>query len=324
MKSIAALALGAALALTALPAMAQSVTLRSADIHPDGYPTVVAVQYLGQLMDERTGGRIKIQVFNNAQLGAEKDTIEQTRFGVIDLNRVNSAPFNNLVPETQVLGLPFLFRSVDHMHKVVDGPIGDEILAAFEPHGLVGLAFYDSGARSFYTTKTPIKTIEDMKGLKIRVQQSDLWIAMLQAFGANPTPMSYGEVYSALETGVVDGAENNWPSYESSRHFEVAKHITLTEHSLTPEVLVISKLSWDKLAPADQALLRQAAKDSVVKMRELWVAREKESEAKVRAGGGEIITVDKAPFVAAMAPVYARFVTDDKTKSLVERIRAVQ
>ncbi|WP_395674351.1 TRAP transporter substrate-binding protein [Inquilinus sp.] len=324
MKSIAALALGAALALTALPAMAQSVTLRSADIHPDGYPTVVAVQYLGQLMEERTGGRIKIQVFNNAQLGAEKDTIEQTRFGVIDLNRVNSAPFNNLVPETQVLGLPFLFRSVDHMHKVVDGPIGDEILAAFEPHGLVGLAFYDSGARSFYTTKTPIKSIEDMKGLKIRVQQSDLWIAMLQAFGANPTPMSYGEVYSALETGVVDGAENNWPSYESSRHFEVAKHLTLTEHSLTPEVLVISKLSWDKLAPADQALLRQAAKDSVVKMRELWVAREKESEAKVRAGGGEIITVDKAPFVAAMAPVYARFVTDDKTKSLVERIRAVQ
>ncbi|MDR6292706.1 MULTISPECIES: TRAP transporter substrate-binding protein [Inquilinus] len=324
MKSIAALALGAALALTALPAMAQSVTLRSADIHPDGYPTVVAVQYLGQLMDERTGGRIKIQVFNNAQLGAEKDTIEQTRFGVIDLNRVNSAPFNNLVPETQVLGLPFLFRSVDHMHKVVDGPIGDEILAAFEPHGLVGLAFYDSGARSFYTTKTPIKSIEDMKGLKIRVQQSDLWIAMLQAFGANPTPMSYGEVYSALETGVVDGAENNWPSYESSRHFEVAKHLTLTEHSLTPEVLVISKLSWDKLAPADQALLRQAAKDSVVKMRELWVAREKESEAKVRAGGGEIITVDKAPFVAAMAPVYAKFVTDDKTKSLVERIRAVQ
>jgi len=324
MKSITALALGAALALTALPAMAQSVTLRSADIHPDGYPTVVAVQYLGQLMEERTGGRIKIQVFNNAQLGAEKDTIEQTRFGVIDLNRVNSAPFNNLVPETQVLGLPFLFRSVDHMHKVVDGPIGDEILAAFEPHGLVGLAFYDSGARSFYTTKTPIKTIEDMKGLKIRVQQSDLWIAMLQAFGANPTPMSYGEVYSALETGVVDGAENNWPSYESSRHFEVAKHFTLTEHSLAPEVLVISKLSWDKLAPADQALLRQAAKDSVVKMRELWVAREKESEAKVRAGGGEIITVDKAPFVAAMAPVYARFVTDDKTKSLVERIRAVQ
>jgi tripartite ATP-independent transporter DctP family solute receptor len=324
MKAIFASILGAALSLAATAASAQTVTLRSADIHPDGYPTVVAVQYLGQLMDERTGGRIKIQVFNNSQLGAEKDTIEQTRFGVIDMNRVNTAPFNNLVPETQVLGLPFLFRSVDHMHKVVDGPIGDEILKAFEPFGLVGLAFYDSGARSFYTVNKPIRSIEDMKGLKIRVQQSDLWIAMLQAFGANPTPMSYGEVYSALETGVVDGAENNWPSYESSRHFEVAKHFSLTEHSLAPEVLVISKISWDKLSADDQATLRQAAKDSVVKMRELWVAREKESEAKVRAGGGEIITVDKAPFVAAMAPVYAKFVTDEKMKALVDRIRAVQ
>ncbi|HEY9343928.1 MAG TPA: TRAP transporter substrate-binding protein, partial [Inquilinus sp.] len=249
MKSIAALVLGAALSLAALPASAQ--TLRSADIHPDGYPTVEAVKYLGDLMDQRTGGRIKIQVFNNAQLGAEKDTIEQTRFGVIDMNRVNTAPFNNLVPETQVLGLPFLFRSVDHMHKVVDGSIGDEILKAFEPHGLVGLAFYDSGARSFYTTKKAIRSIDDMKGLKIRVQQSDLWIAMMQAFGANPTPMPFGEVYSSLETGVVDGAENNWPSYESSRHFEVAKHYTLTEHSLTPEVLVISKISWDRLTPDD-------------------------------------------------------------------------
>jgi tripartite ATP-independent transporter DctP family solute receptor len=324
MKAIFASILGAALSLAATAASAQTVTLRSADIHPDGYPTVVAVQYLGQLMDERTGGRIKIQVFNNSQLGAEKDTIEQTRFGVIDMNRVNTAPFNNLVPETQVLGLPFLFRSVDHMHKVVDGPIGDEILKAFEPFGLVGLAFYDSGARSFYTVNKPIRSIEDMKGLKIRVQQSDLWIAMLQAFGANPTPMSYGEVYSALETGVVDGAENNWPSYESSRHFEVAKHFSLTEHSLAPEVLVISKISWDKLSVDDQATLRQAAKDSVAKMRELWVAREKESEEKVRAGGGEIITVDKAPFVAAMAPVYAKFVTDEKMKALVDRIRAVQ
>jgi tripartite ATP-independent transporter DctP family solute receptor len=321
-KSIAALVLGAALSLAALPASAQ--TLRSADIHPDGYPTVVAVQYLGELMEQRTGGRIKIQVFNNAQLGAEKDTIEQTRFGVIDMNRVNTAPFNNLVPETQVLGLPFLFRSVDHMHKVVDGPIGDEILKAFEPHGLVGLAFYDSGARSFYTTKKAIHSIEDMKGLKLRVQQSDLWIAMMQAFGANPTPMAFGEVYSSLETGVVDGAENNWPSYESSRHFEVAKHYTLTEHSLTPEVLVISKIAWDKLSPEDQATLRQAAKESVVKMRELWTAREKESEAKVRAGGGEIITVDKAAFSAAMGPVYDKFVTTDAMKSLVERIRAVQ
>lgn len=309
--------------LTPLGASAQTV-LRSADIHPDGYPTVEAVKYMGELVKQRSNGRLDIQVFNNAALGSEKDTIEQTRFGVIDMNRVNTAPFNNLVPQTQVLGLPFLFRSVDHMHKVVDGPIGDEILAAFEPHGLVGLAFYDSGARSFYTTKKPIKSVADLKGMKIRVQQSDLWIAMMKAFGANATPMPFGEVYSSLETGVVDGAENNWPSYESSRHFEVAKNYTLTEHSLAPEALVISKVSWDKLSPDDQKLLRQAAKESVGKMRELWLAREKASEEKVRNAGVKVLTVDKTPFIDAMKPVYDSFVTDPKMKDLVTRIQAVQ
>lgn len=310
--------------LAFVPAASAQTVLRSADIHPDGYPTVEAVIYMGQLVKERTGGRLDIKVFNNASLGSEKDTIEQTRFGVIDMNRVNTAPFNNLVPQTQVLGLPFLFRSVDHMHKVVDGPIGDEILAAFEPHGLVGLAFYDSGARNFYTTRKPIKSAADLKGMKIRVQQSDLWIAMMKAFGANATPMPFGEVYSSLETGVVDGAENNWPSYESSRHFEVAKNYTLTEHSLAPEALVISKISWDKLSPEDQKIVRQAAKDSVVKMRELWAAREKASEDKVRAAGVNVITVDKEPFIAAMKPVYDSFVGDPKMKDLVARIQAVK
>ncbi|SIQ70940.1 tripartite ATP-independent transporter solute receptor, DctP family [Rhizobium sp. RU35A] len=322
-KRILGLALGLAMT-TAMTAGAQQVTLRSADIHPDGYPTVEAVKYMGDLVSQQTSGRIKIQVMNNSVLGSEKDTIEQTRFGVIDLNRVNTAPFNNLVKETVVLGLPFLFRSTDHMHQVVDGPIGDEILKAFEAHGLVGLAFYDSGARSFYTTKKPIEKLADLKGMKIRVQQSDLWIAMMQAFGANPTPMPFGEVYSSLETGVVDGAENNWPSYESSRHFEVAKNFSMTEHSLTPEVLVMSKISWDKLKPEDQAILRKAAKESVVKMRQLWQAREKTSEDKVRAGGVKVISVNKQEFADAMKPVYDKFVTDAKMKDLVARIQAVK
>ena len=315
------LALGFTLATGTLHA--QEITLRSADNHPDGYPTVEAVKYMGQLVSERTNGRIKIDVYNNSVLGDEKDTIEQTRFGVIDMNRVNAAPFNNLVPQTVVLGLPFLFRSTEHMHNTVDGPIGDEILAAFEPHGLVGLAFYDSGARSFYSTKKPIEKLADLKGMKIRVQQSDLWIAMMEAFGANATPMPYGEVYSSLETGVVDGAENNWPSYESSRHFEVAKNYTLTEHSLNPEILVVSKMSWDKLSPDDQKVLRQAAKDSVGKMRELWQAREKASEEKVRAAGSNIVSVDKGEFADAMKPVYDRFVTDPQMKDLLQRIRAI-
>ena len=225
MKIAKSLCLALGLTLGTGTLHAQEITLRSADIHPDGYPTVEAVKYMGELVSQRTNGRIKIEVTNNAALGTEKDTIEQTRFGVIDMNRVNAAPFNNLVPQTVVLGLPFLFRSTEHMHKTVDGPIGDEVLAAFEPHGLIGLAFYDSGARSFYSTKKPIEKLADLKGMKVRVQQSDLWIAMMEAFGANATPMPFGEVYSSLETGVVDAAENNWPSYESSRHFRSCQEL---------------------------------------------------------------------------------------------------
>ena len=314
---------GAAIGVLARRASAQeTLVLRSADIHPDGYPTVEAVKYMGDVLAKNTSGRIKIEVFNARQLGEEKDTIEQTQFGVIDMNRVNLAPFNNLVPETIVPALPFVFRSIDHMHQVMDGPIGDEILTAFLPHDLVGLCYYDSGARSFYTVDKPIHGIDDMQGQKIRVQQSDMWLSMLQALKANPTPMSYGEVYSALQTGVIDGAENNWPSFESSKHYEVAKHYTLTEHSMSPEVLVMSKATWEKLAPEDQQAVKAAAKESVGKMRELWVAQEKKSQATVRDAGVEVLTVDKQPFMDAMAPVYAQFAGDAKLKDLVARIQA--
>lgn len=310
-------------ALTIGAAGAQTVTLRSADIHPDGYPTVEAVKFLGSSLEKKTNGRLKVQVFHSAQLGQEKDTIEQTRFGVIDLNRINMGPFNNLIPETFVPALPFIFKSVDHMRKTMDGPIGDQILAAFEPHGLVALAFYDSGARSFYDSKRAIKTPADMKGMKVRVQQSDLFIDLVNALGANATPMPAGEVYSALQTGVVDGAENNWPSYESFRHAEVAKFYSQTEHSMSPEVLVMSKKSFDKLSPDDQKALRAAAKESVLKMRELWEAREKVAEEKVRASGTQVNAVDKQPFIDAMKPVYDKYVKDAKLKELVARIQAI-
>lgn len=320
LKSFTA-AIAVAAALVGTPAFAADMVLRSADIHPDGYPTVDAVKYMGDLVKERSNGRIEIQVFNNRQLGEEKDTIEQTRFGVIDMNRINLAPLNNLVPETVVPALPFIFKSTAHMHAVMDGPIGEEILAALEPNGLVGLAFYDSGARSFYSVGKPIKSADDIKGMKIRVQQSDMWLSMMSALGANATPMPFGEVYSALETGVIEGAENNWPSLESSKHYEVAKHYSLTEHSMSPEVLVISKVTWDKLSAEDQAMLKQAAKDSVPKMRELWTAREKKSEEVVRAAGVEVYEVDKAPFQAAMGPVYEQFANTDTLKDLVKRIQ---
>ncbi|TDT93793.1 MULTISPECIES: TRAP transporter substrate-binding protein [Azorhizobium] len=321
-----ALALTAASAAFAVApftrASAQSVTLRSADIHPDGYPTVESVKFFGQYLQDKTNGRVKVQVFSSGQLGQEKDTIEQTRFGVIDLNRVNTAPFNNLIPETAVLGLPFLFRSVQHMYSVVDGPIGAEIGKAFEPHGLIVLGFFDSGARSMYNSKRPINTLADMKGMKIRVQQSDLFIALINALGANATPMPFGELYSALQTGLVDGAENNFPSYESVKHYEVAKYFSLTEHSMAPEVFCMSKRSWDKLSADDQKLFREAGKAATLKMRELWAKRDAEAKEKVIKGGALINEVDKQPFIDAMKPVYDKFVTSEKMKDLVARIKA--
>ena len=305
---------GAALAspFVADRAAAQGVTLRAADIHPDGYPTIEGVKLMGKLVEERTGGRIRIQMFHSRQLGDEKDTLEQTRFGVIDFTRVNTAPLNNLVPATLVVGLPFLFRDTAHMQAVMDGAIGEDIGCDTAAHGLVTLAYYDSGARCFYTKPRAVPEPEALKGLKVRVQQSDMWVALMRAFGANATPLPFGEVYSALQTGVVDGAENNVPTYFTSRHFEVAKFYTKTEHSLSPEILAMSKRSHDKLSKADQEIIRVAAKESVPHMRKLWAAMEEEALAKVVAGGAQIVEANKAAYAKLTQPVYDQFVKDAK------------
>jgi tripartite ATP-independent transporter DctP family solute receptor len=307
------------------PLAAQEIVLKAADTHADGYPTVEAVEHVGKLLSDWTNGRIQVQMFAGRQLGEEKDTIEQTIAGAIELNRVNLAPLNGIIPETAIPALPYIFRSIDHMHKVMDGEIGAEILAAMEKHGLVGLAYYDSGARSFYNSKRPINSPADMKGMKIRVQNSDLFVATMEALGANATPMEFGQVYEALKTGVIDGAENNWPSYESTRHFEVANHYTLDQHSLSPEVLVISKIAWDELSATDKQLVRKAAALSVPVMRELWNARVVSSKEKVIANGNMVIdSVDKQPFIDAMKPVYERFAGTDALQALVTRIQDVE
>lgn len=312
-----------ALAMAAAAGLAQAQTFRSADTHADGYPTVEAVKFMSERLGELSDGRMSIQIFPGRQLGEEKDTIEQTIAGVIDINRVNLAPLNGIAPETAVPALPFIFRSTEHMRTVMDGEIGQEILDALEPHGLVGLAYYDSGARSFYNAVRPIRSPADMAGMKIRVQNSDLFVATMEALGANATPMEFGQVYEALKSGVIDGAENNWPSYESTRHFEVAAHYTLNQHSMSPEVLVMSKATWDGLSAEDRALVRQAARESVPVMRDLWDARVAKSREIVEANGNQIITeVDKQPFIEAMAPVYARFAGTPELASLVARIQA--
>jgi tripartite ATP-independent transporter DctP family solute receptor len=311
-----------AAACMALAAPAAARDFRSAEIHPADYPTTKAVEYMGQLLKERSGGKLGVKVFPNGALGQERDTIEQLKIGGLDMMRINVAPLNNIVPETIVPALPFIFRSEEHMHTVLDGPIGDEILAAMESQGMIGLAFYDSGARSMYATK-PIKTLADIQHSKVRVQQSDLFVSMIEALGANPTPMPYGEVYTGLKTGIIDAAENNYPSYESSRHFEAAPYYSLTEHSMAPEVLVFSKPIWDRLKPEDQAMIRQAAKDSVPEMRKLWDEREAKSRQTVEAGGAKIGQIeDKQAWTDAMKPVYDKFASTPELQSLVQRIQS--
>ena len=313
-----ALSLSIAAALTS---QVSALEFRSAEVHPDDYPTTVAVKQMGETLKKLTNGKHSITVFSGGKLGNEKDSIEQTKIGAIAMTRINVAPMNNICAPTMVPTMPFLFRSPEHMRKVLDGPIGEEILKSCEAQGFIALVFYDSGSRSIYSVKKQIKSLADVKGMKIRVQQSDLWVALLEAMGANATPMPYGEVYTALKTGLVDAAENNYPSYDSSRHYEVAKFYAKTEHSMAPEMLLFSKKIWDTLTPDDQKAIRQAAKESVPVMRKLWDEREAKSLATVVAGGATVTEVDKASFQAAMKPVYDKFIADPKLKDLVKRIQ---
>ncbi|MDC9823964.1 TRAP transporter substrate-binding protein [Devosia sp. ZB163] len=323
MTKLAAAALVAA-AMSIGPVTAQTVLVAS-DTHPDGYPTVEAVKHFGQLVSERTDGRYSVDMKFGAQLGQEADTVEQVRAGAIAINRTSLGPWNGLVKQTIVPSLPYIFRDTAHARAVMSGPIGDEILAAFEPYGVVGLAFYDGGARSFYTSKKQITSVDDLKGMKLRTMQSDIFVDMMAAFGATATPMPYGEVYSAIETGVVDGAENNFPSYDTAKHSEVAKFYTLDEHLIVPEVLVMSKIVWDTISPEDQAIIKAAAKESVAKQYELWDAKVAESRKIVEASGSTIADVaNKQAFVDAVKPVYDKYAADPDLKALIEKIQALQ
>jgi len=311
-----------ALAASACALSVQAVEFRSADVHnSDEYPTVAAVKYMSELLDKRSGGKYKIKVFNKGALGSEKETIDQVKIGALELTRVNISPMNAICAKTQVPTMPFLFRSVEHMRQVLDGPIGEEILKSCEDRGFIGLAFYDSGARSIYAKK-PVKTLADAKGMKIRVQQSDLWVALVSAMGANATPMPIGEVYTGLKTGLIDAAENNIPSYDGFKHYEAVKIYSKTEHSMAPEMLVISKAIFEKMSKADQDMFRAAAKESVAFQRKKWDEQEAKSLEVVTKGGATIVSdVDKASFRAAMAPVYAKFISTPDLQRLVKSVQ---
>src|SRR6476660_4397277 len=309
-----------AFALTATAAIARD--FRSADVHSKDFPTNMAVKHMGDELSKATGGKYNIKVFGDSSLGSEKDTIEQVKIGALDMVRVNTAAFHGIVPESMIPSLPFLFRDLDHFRKTMYGPQGDKILAAFDKAGFVGLALYESGARSMYAKK-PIKNVADMKGLKVRVQPSDLFISMLTAMGASPAPMPMAEVYTGLKTGLVDAAENNYPSYDEAKHFESAPVYSETMHAMPPEVLVLSKKTWDTLSKEEQAAIRKAAKDSVPYYVKLWEAKEKDAKAAVIKGGAKIVAaadIDRKGFVEAEKPVWDKFASTPELKGLVQEV----
>lgn len=313
----------AALLPAQLFAQAKPIVLRLAETHPQDYPTTKGDYEFARLVKERSGGRIQIEVYYGSQLGQEKAVIEQVQFGAIDMTRVSISPVASFVPKLNAFQMPYLYRDEAHMWKVLNGDIGKSLLASLEPFGFIGLGWFEGGSRNFYNSKRPVKTPADLKGLKIRVQESELMMGLVSAFGAVPTPMAYGEVYSALQTGVVDGAENNWASYFSTSHFEVAKYFTLDEHTRVPEIIIGSKISLGRLSKADQDLIKQAAADAVSFQRAEWAKYEQISIDKVKAGGSQISTVtDKAPWVALMAPLYAK--QSKEIQDFVKQIQAVK
>ena len=315
----------AALLLAAPPAanVAAAREFRVADIQDESYPTVQALRYIDQIVTQRTNGRHRLRVFHSRQLGEESQTIEQTRVGAIDINRINVAAIGNIVPVLNVLALPFLFRSAEHLYKVIDGRIGEDILAAVEPYGFIGLGYYDSGVRSLYTARQPIRTIEDLRGQRIRIQQSDLMEKMIKALGATPVTLPYGQISTALSANLVDGAENNWPSYVSAGHYKVAPFYTATQHSMAPEIVIMSLRAWEELSAEDRMIFRAAARESTRYMRERWMAVEQDTRKQVAGAGITVIdAIDRKPFEAATAPLRDALHSDPKLAPLIQRIEA--
>lgn len=296
--------------------------LHAADVHPADYPTVHAVNWMGEELGRLTDGRLGIRSFPSGQLGNEDDSIGLARYQAIDICRVAAAALNNAFPETSLLCLPYVFRSVEHMRAVVDGEIGTQLLNVFEGRGLVGLAYYDAAPRSVYNVRRPVHEPADMKGLKIRAPQSDIFLDTVRAMGANPTPLTFGAVFSSLQTHLIDGAENNWPSYQSSRQYEVARYWSDTKHLYSPDALLISKASMDALTPADRDLVRDVARRSVPRMRVEWDRREAEARAAVIAAGTLVNEVDMGAFARAVEPVNAKYTRGAGLASLYEQIVA--
>ena len=323
-------AAAAGLALTgAGTSMAQAqakLVLKATDVHPLGYPTVEAVERMGKKLAAATNDRLSIQMFPAMQLGGEKEMIEQAQVGALQIARISVGPMGPLVPEFNVFNLPFVFRDVVHMEKVIDGEIGTELLDKLTKHptsGLVGLFYMNAGPRHVYNSKKPITKVEDLKGLKIRMMGNPLFVDTMNALGGNGVAMGFDQLINGMQTGVVDGAENNEPSYDSGQHYRYAKYYSKTGHLMIPEILVFSKKSFDALSKDDQALVMKVSKEAQQEQRKLWYEREQEALKKMIAAGAIVNEVaDKAPFQAAVKPVWEKY--GAAHKALIERISAVK
>ncbi|MBN1847017.1 MAG: TRAP transporter substrate-binding protein [Deltaproteobacteria bacterium] len=313
----------AVVVLVGFTVSAQAKEWRGWNIHPAGYPNTVGMDKFAELLSQKSGGKLQLKMYHSGTLGSQPDAIEQVRMGGLEIANFSLGPIGPIVPEANVVSLPFIFKDTNHVWRVLEGKAGEMINAGLAKKGLISLAWYDGGARSFYNSKKPIRTPADAVGMKIRVMENDLYTGMIRALGGNPTPMAYGEVYQSLKTGVVDGAENNWPSYESTGHYEVAKYHSDSLHLIIPEILAINVGVYNKLSAEEKKIIKEAAQESALLQRKLWKEREKASQAKVMAGGVVANEIpDKSAFQAAMKPVYAKFLADNPgLKTLVEMIQ---
>jgi tripartite ATP-independent transporter DctP family solute receptor len=318
----------AAAAFASSAALAQQkMVLKASDVHPAGYPTVVAVENLGKKLDAATNGRISVQMYPSMQLGGEKEAIEQAQVGAIAFARVSVGALGPVIDDLNVFNLPYVFRNTTHMQHVIDGPIGQELLEKVtnSGKGLIGLCWMDAGARNFYNTKKPIKTMADLKGMKVRVMGNPMFVDMANSMGGNGVAMGYDQVFSALQTGVVDGAENNPPSFVFDNHYQVAKFYTVDEHLIVPEMLVFSKKAFDAMSKEDQALLIKFSKEAQQEERKLWEVYEQQAMDKAKAAGIQIIQVsdaDKKAFQDAVKPVWDKY--GPKYEATVKRIQEVK
>jgi tripartite ATP-independent transporter DctP family solute receptor len=325
--SIASIAAGATASALGAPALAQQkMVFKASDVHPLGYPTVEAIVRMGKKLEQATNGRLSIQMYPSMQLGGEKEMIEQAQVGALQIARISVGPVGTVVDELNVFNLPFVFRDTKHMEKVIDGEIGQEMLEKISTNPqtkLIGLGWMNAGSRNVYNSKHPVKSLDDLKGLKIRMMGNPIFVDTMNALGGNGIAMGFDQLYNAMQTGVVDGAENNPPTYVTGHHYQVAKYFSMTEHLIIPEIFVFSRRTWDTLSKDDQALIKKLSHEAQLEQRQLWYEMEDESIAKMKSMGIEIVTFkDKKPFQDAVRPVWDKY--GAKYADLVKRIQAVK